>query len=68
MFKKGQLVRSYVTKRDFTVESVEGNLVMVKLAWQCFNKQPFPIRPGALRLIGNNYQPSPKQNLTNGEV
>ena len=60
MFKKGQLVRSHVTKRNFTVEAVEGNLVLVKPAWDCWNKQPFLIRPSALLLVGNNYQAKPK--------
>lgn len=59
MFKPGQLVRSVFTKRNFTVESVEGSLVMVKPAWDCWNKQPFLISQYALKLIGNNYQPKP---------
>lgn len=60
MFKKGQLVRSKVTKRIFTVIDVEWNyswMVLVKPEWVCLNKHPFLIRPEALELIGNNYQP-----------
>ena len=60
MFKKGQLVRSLVTKRNFTVMSVEDNLILVKPEWDCWNKQPFLIRPSALILVGNNYQAKPK--------
>jgi len=63
MFKKGQLVRHWVTRNIFVVNSAAANFDSSYWVTSIFSGREYLIPETSLTLIGNNYKVKPRDAI-----